>query len=146
MPREMPSSGCIPGSTYIGIIPQRISAFIADLWTLRGRIIESPRLQTLNIIACTAAVVPPMIRKASSAPKASAARASASFMTEVGWLRLSRGFIELTSTERHCLPRNPVSSGVPRPCLCPGTSKGTTRLFLYSDIASSSGAALWSSL
>ena len=54
------------------------------LWTLRGIIIFSPRLQAVITIACTADVVPPIIKKACFAPKASAAKASASLMTETG--------------------------------------------------------------
>ena len=47
---------------------------------------------------------------------------------ETGWHRLSRGFMEFTSTLMHCSPKKAVSSGVPLPRLCPGTSKGTTRI------------------
>ena len=34
----------------------------------------------------------------------------------------------LTSTPTHCWPRKAVNSGLPRPRLWPGTSKGTTRI------------------
>ncbi|MBM6901464.1 hypothetical protein H6B10_17805, partial [Gemmiger formicilis] len=33
-----------------------------------------------------------------------------------------------TSTPTHCWPKKAVSSGLPRPRLWPGTSKGTTRM------------------
>ena len=77
---------------------------------------------------CTELVVPPTIKNACDAPKDSAASSSASRMTDTGWHRLSSGFMLLTSTSRHFWPRNAVSSGLPRPCLWPGTSKGTTRI------------------
>ena len=80
-------------------------------------------------MACTAEVVPPTIKKAWAAPKAWAASSSASRMTETGWQRLSRGFMELTSMETHFSPSSWVSSGLPLPRLWPGTSKGTTRRF-----------------
>ena len=97
-------------------------------WTFRGMMILSPRLQTDSTMLCTELVVPPTIRKAWAAPKASAASSSASRMTEMGWHRLSRGFMLFTSMLTHCSPRKRVSSGLPRPRLCPGTSKGTTRI------------------
>ena len=98
-------------------------------WTFRGNMIFSPRLATESIMACTAEVVPPTIKKAWAAPKAWAASSSASRMTETGWQRLSRGFMELTSMETHFSPSSWVNSGLPLPRLWPGTSKGTTRRF-----------------
>ena len=56
----------------------------------------------------------------------SAASSSASRITETGWHRLSSGFMLFTSTPTQACPKNAVSSGLPRPRLCPGTSKGTT--------------------
>jgi len=53
-------------------------------WTLRGRMILSPALQAESTMLCTDDVVPPTIKKAFSAPNASAASASASRMTETG--------------------------------------------------------------
>ena len=53
---------------------------------------------------------------------------AASRMTDTGWQRLSSGFMLFTSTPTHCWPRKAVSSGLPRPRLWPGTSKGTTRI------------------
>ena len=50
----------------------------------RGRMIFSPRLATERIMACTAEVVPPTIKKAWAAPKAWAASSSAWRMTETG--------------------------------------------------------------
>ena len=90
--------------------------------------ISSPRLQAVSTMLCTLLVVPPTIRKAWAAPKASAASSSASRMTDTGWQRLSSGFMLFTSTPTHCWPRKAVSSGLPRPRLWPGTSKGTTRI------------------
>ena len=58
----------------------------------------------------------------------SAASSSASRITDTGWQRLSRGFMEFTSIPTHFSPSSSTSSGLPRPCLCPGTSKGTTRI------------------
>ena len=98
------------------------------LCTFLGRMILSPRLQLDSTMLCTELVVPPTIRKALAAPKASAARISASRITDTGWHRLSSGFMLFTSTPTHFSPRNAVSSGLPFPCLCPGTSKGTTRI------------------
>ena len=89
----------------------------------------SPRLQVDSTMDCTELVVPPTIKKAWAAPKASAASSSAWRITEMGWHRLSRGFMLLTSMLTHCWPRNSVSSGLPRPRLWPGTSKGTTRIW-----------------
>ena len=128
IPREMPSLWFTSGFTYTGTAPQSTSALMTLLCTLRGRMISSPRLQAVRTMLCTELVVPPTMRKAWAAPKASAASSSASWMTETGWQRLSRGFMLLTSTPTHCCPRNAVSSGLPRPCLWPGTSKGTTRM------------------
>ena len=59
--------------------------------------ISSPRLQAVRTIVCTELVVPPTIKNACAAPKASAASSSASRITDTGWQRLSSGFI---------LPRN----------------------------------------
>ena len=101
----------------MGMAPHRTSALIADLWTLRGRIILSPALQVDRIIVCTDEVVPPIIRKAWLAPKASAARSSASRIIEMGWPKLSKGFIELTSIPTHFSPNSSTSSGFPRPRL-----------------------------
>ena len=53
-----------------------------------------------------------------------------------GWHRLSKGFMEFTSMRTHFSPRSSVSSGLPRPRLWPGTSKGTTRRFSNSCSAS----------
>ncbi len=140
MPRDMPSIGSMLGLTYTGTAPQRIRALMALLWTFRGIIILSPRLHAVMTIACTAEVVPPTMKKAWAAPKASAASSSASLMTETGWHRLSSIFMEFTSTERHLSPKKSVSSLLPRPLLCPGTSKGTNlALFIFSR-ASSIGA------
>ena len=55
---------------------------MALLCTFRGRMILSPALQTDRIMLCTADVVPPTIRNACAAPKASAASSSASLITE----------------------------------------------------------------
>ena len=90
---------------------------MTEMCTLRGRMSLSPFLQTVITMAWTADVVPPTIKKAWAAPKAAAASASASRMTETGWLRLSSGFMELTSTDMHFSPRKAVSSGLPRPRL-----------------------------
>ena len=73
--------------------------------------------------------LPPTIRNACAAPNASAASCSASAMTDTGWQRLSSGFMELTSSRIQVSPKSFVSSGLPRPLLCPGTSNGTTRIF-----------------
>ena len=120
--------------------------FITLLCTLRGSMILSPRLQTASTMLCTAEVVPPTIKYACAAPNASAARSSASLMTETGWQRLSSIFIEFTSTRRHCSPRKWVRSGFPFPCLCPGTSNGTSRFCFISSNASNMGARDWSSI
>ena len=101
---------------------------MTERWTLRGRMILSPRLQVASTMVCTELVVPPTIKKACAAPKASAASSSARRMTDTGWQRLSSGFMELTSMETHFSPKKAVISGLPRPCLWPGTSKGTTRI------------------
>ena len=93
---------------------------------------------------CTELVVPPTIRKAWAAPKASAASSSASRITDTGWQRLSSGFMLFTSTPTHCWPRKAVSSGLPRPRLWPGTSKGTTRIRRKFSSASWIGARRWS--
>ena len=130
MPKEIPNWLLVWGLIYMGMAPQRIRALMTLRWTLRGRIISSPGLQTESTIACTDEVVPLTIKKAWWAPKASAANSSASLITLTGWQRLSKGFIELTSTAKHCSPRKAVSAGLPLPPLWPGTSKGTTRLLL----------------
>ena len=129
IPRLIPSRLSTSGFTYTGMAPQSTRALIMLLWTFRGRIILSPRLQADRIMDWTALVVPPTIRKAWLAPKASAASCSASRITDTGWHRLSRGFMLFTSTPTHFSPRKSVSSGFPRPRLWPGTSKGTTRIF-----------------
>ena len=100
---------------------------MALLWTLRGKMILSPGLQAVSTMLWTLLVVPPTIRKAWAAPKASAASSSASLMTETGWHKLSSGFIELTSMPTQRSPSSSTSSGLPRPRLWPGTSNGTTR-------------------
>ena len=76
--------------------------------------ISSPRLQTVSTMLCTELVVPPTIRKACAAPKASAASSSASRMTDTGWQRLSSGFMLFdvhTHAVEHCWPRKAVNSG-----------------------------------
>ena len=84
----------------------------------------------------TADVVPPTMRKAWAAPKASAASSSAALITETGWHRLSSGFMEFTSILTHLSPRSSESSGFPLPLLCPGTSKGTIRILRNCSSAS----------
>ena len=130
IPSGMPKRSSHSGLTYTGTAPHNTMAPITLRWTLRGRMIFSPRFATESTIACTAEVVPPTIKKAWAAPKASAVSCSASRMTETGWHRLSSGFIELTSMPTQRSPSSSTSSGLPRPRLCPGTSKGTTRIFL----------------
>ena len=66
----------------------------------------------------------------------SAASSSASRITETGWHKLSSGFMEFTSSSTHFCPSSCTSSGFPLPLLCPGTSNGTTLLFLNSSSAS----------
>ena len=144
MPRAIPSSWSISGFTYTGTAPHRIIMLITLLCTFLGRIIFSPRLQTDKTILCTADVVPPTMKKAWAAPKASAASSSASLITETGWQRLSSIFMELTSTLRHFSPKNAVRSGLPFPLLCPGTSKGTSLCVFILSNASNTGALLWS--
>ena len=73
-------------------------------WTLRGMMIFSPRPHVVQIIVWTADVVPFTMKKAWSAPNASAASACASRMTPTGWPRLSSGFMELTSSDMHRRP------------------------------------------
>ena len=124
------------GSTYTGTAPQITRALITLLWTFLGRMILSPLLQTDKIMLCTADVVPPIIKKACSAINASAASSSASLMTETGWHRLSKGFMEFTSSPTHFSPKSSTSSGFPLPLLCPGTSNGTTLFFLNFSRAS----------
>ena len=102
--------------------------------------ISSPRLQAVRTIVCTELVVPPTIKNACAAPKASAASSSASRITDTGWQRLSSGFILLTSTPTHFCPRNSVSSGLPLPRLWPGTSNGTTLIRRKVSRASCIGA------
>ena len=123
MPSGMPSRLLMPGLMYTGTAPQTTSALMALLWTLRGSIISSPAEQVAIIIACTADVVPFTMKNASSAPNASAASCCASLITETGCPRLSSGFIEFTSIASALSPRYSVSSGLPRPLLCAGTSK-----------------------
>ena len=130
MPSAMPSLSFTSGLTYTGTASQSISEFIALRCTFRGSIILSPLLQAYIIMLCTAEVVPPTMKKACAAPKASAAVSSASRMTDTGWQRLSSGFIEFTSASMHFCPKNSQSSAFPLPRLCPGTSKGTTRIRL----------------
>ena len=141
IPREIPSFLSTSGFTYTGTAPQSTSALITLLWTFRGRIILSPALHTERTMLCTDDVVPPTIKNAWSAPNASAASSSASLITETGWHRLSNGFIEFRLT--HFSPSNSASSGLPRPLLCPGTSKGTTLLFFNCSSASYTGALIW---
>ena len=129
IPSGMPSRSSQAGSTYTGTAPHSTMAPITLRCTLRGRMIFSPRLAEDRIMACTALVVPPTIKKAWAAPKASAASCSASRITDTGWHRLSSGFMEFTSMRTHCSPSRAASSGLPRPRLWPGTSKGTTRFF-----------------
>ena len=140
MPREIPSLLFTSGFTYTGMAPQRIMALMTLLCTFLGRIILSPALQTESTMPCTAEVVPPTIRNAWAAPKASAASSSASRITETGWQRLSRGFMEFTSSPTHRSPRSCTSSRFPLPLLCPGTSKGTTRCLRNRSSASQMGA------
>ena len=109
----------------MGVAPQSTRALMTLLWTFLGRMILSPFLQTLSTMLCTEEVVPPTIRNACAAPKASAASSSASLITDTGWQRVSRAFMEFTSMPTHCFPKSFVSSGLPCPLLCPGTSKGT---------------------
>ena len=101
----------------MGIAPHKTSALMADLWTFRGRMILSPALQVERIMVCTDEVVPPIIKKAWAAPKASAASSSASLIIEIGCPRLSKGFIELTSIPTHFSPKSSTNSGFPRPRL-----------------------------
>ena len=136
MPSEMPRRLSTSGFTYTGMAPHSTSAFSTLRCTLRGRMISSPRLQAVSTMLCTLLVVPPTIRKAWAAPKASAASSSASRITDTGWQRLSNGFMLFTSTPTHCWPRKAVSSGLPRPRLWPGTSKGTTRIWRKRSSAS----------
>ena len=129
IPRGIPSRWSHSGFTYTGTAPHSTIAPMTLRWTFLGRMIFSPLFATVSIMLCTADVVPPTMRKAWAAPKAWAASISASRITETGWQRLSRGFMELTSMDTHRSPRSLVSSGLPRPLLCPGTSKGTTLIF-----------------
>ena len=140
MPSATPITGCTLGLMYTGTAPQRISALMTLLWTFRGKMILSPALQAERTMACTALVVPPTIKKAWAAPKASAVSRSAWAMTETGLQRLSRGFMLLTSSPTQRSPNSCVSSGLPRPRLWPGTSKGTTRRLRNRSSASQMGA------
>ena len=90
---------------YTGTAPFTTSALIALRWTLRGRMIFSPRPHVAQIMVCTADVVPFTMKNALSAPNASAASSCAALMTETGWPRLSRDFIELTSSDMQSLPK-----------------------------------------
>ena len=105
MPRGMPRAGFTRGFTYTGIAPFTTSALIAERWTLRGIMTFCPACTDAKIIVCTAAVVPFTMKNAWSAPNASAASACASRMTETGCARLSRGFIELTSSDISFAPK-----------------------------------------
>ncbi len=127
MPSAMPRRLSMSGFTYMGMAPQSTRALMTLLWTFLGRMILSPFLQTASTMLWTEDVVPPTMRKAQAAPKASAASSSASRITDTGWQRLSSAFMEFTSMDTHCFPRSFVSSGLPCPLLCPGTSKGTIR-------------------
>ena len=129
IPSAIPSLWSTSGFTYTGFAPHSTRALIALRCTFLGMMILSFFLQQDRIMDWTADVVPPTMRNAWSAPNASAASSSASLITETGWHRLSRGFMEFTSMLTHLSPRSCTSSGFPLPCLCPGTSKGTT-LFL----------------
>ena len=140
MPRGIPSASLHWGSTYTGTAPHSTRAQRALLWTFLGRMIFSPRFTTESTMLCTAEVVPPTMRKAWAAPNASAASSSACRITDTGWHRLSRGFMEFTSRLMHCSPRSFASSGFPLPLLCPGTSKGTTLFFFSRSRASYIGA------
>ncbi len=83
-------------------------------------------------MACTAEVVPPTIKKAwaaSEKPLLPALRPPLS-RNRMGWHRLSRGFMEFTSTGRHCSPRKRVSSGLPPAPLVAGHIKGAPAGFL----------------
>ena len=149
IPSGMPRRLSVPGFTYTGIAPHTTSALMALRCTLRGRMISSPAVhsspavQVAMIIACTAEVVPLTMKNASSAPNASAARRCASRITETGCPRLSSGFMELTSIAIARSPRYSVSSGLPRPLLCAGTSKCARRLIRCASSASASGVARW---
>ena len=104
---------------------------ISDLSVLRDLLVSHgwTWITAASTMLCTAEVVPPTIKNAWAAPNASAARRSASAITDTGWHRLSRGFMELTSICIHVSPSRAVSSGFPLPLLWPGTSKGTTLIF-----------------
>ena len=99
-------------------------------------------MQQESTMLCTEDVVPPTIKKAWAARKASAASSSASLITDTGWQRLSNGFMELTSRLTHFSPRSSTNSGFPLPLLCPGTSKGTTLLRFKRSNASYTGACI----
>ena len=73
IPSGIPKFASMPGSTYTGMAPLTISAFMALRWTFLGMIIFSPSLHAYRIMAWTADVVPLTIKKAFFAPKASAA-------------------------------------------------------------------------
>ena len=114
---------------------------MAERWTLRGRMTFWPAWTEAKIIVWTAAVVPLTMKKALSAPKASAARACASRMTETGCARLSRGFMELTSSDISFVPKYSLRAGSMRPPLWPGTSKCARRLTRCSSSARATGAS-----
>ena len=82
-PSAIPKSWLYSGSTKIGIAPDTIKALIADLWTLRGKIIFSPLLTQPIIIIIIPEVVPLIKKIALSALKASAINDSASYITPV---------------------------------------------------------------
>ena len=145
IPRAIPNLLSDSGLTYTGIAPLSINAFMALLCTFLGIIILSPSLHVASIIVCTAEVVPPTMKNACSAPNASAASSSASLITDTGWHRLSKGFIEFTSTDIHFSPRKSVSSLLAFPCLCPGTSNGTILSLLNLFNASYNGILFCSS-
>ena len=84
IPREMPRRWSTSGFTYTGMAPHSTRALMTLRWTLRGMMILSPRLHTDSTMVCTELVVPPTIKKAWAAPKASAASSSACRMTEMG--------------------------------------------------------------
>ncbi len=114
---------------------------MAERCTLRGRMIFCPAWMEAKIIVCTAAVVPLTMKKALSAPNAFAASVCASFMTETGWARLSKGFMELTSNDINLAPKYSFSAGFMRPPLWPGTSKCAKRLTRCSSRALATGVS-----
>ena len=81
-------------------------------------------MTTDSTMLWTAEVVPPTIKKAWAAPKASAASSSASRITDTGWQRLSRGFMELTSMVTHCSPQQGHQLRVAAAALVAGDVEG----------------------